>query len=178
MAGVRRALSWGGGGRGWKPMASFGLLSKCAGARVMGVAMVISAWGEGVNVCCAPPPPRRIARRPPKARVKTMLRTGYSRKIFLCGRNARDGCFDGDCSLGGGGWSVCVPLPLVGSHVVRQNTRKNRWPGPRTRPHLPSSLPPPPPCLISKKGTETLRQTYSFFYTRMQQCSPIGYIIG
>jgi hypothetical protein len=54
--------------------------------------------------------------------------------------------------LGGGGWSVCVPLPLIRSLVVRQNARKNCWLGPRTRLHSPHALPPPPPQRqISKK---------------------------
>ncbi len=42
-----------------------------AGARVMGVSMVITAWGEGVNVASsAPPPSRQIVRRPPKTRIE------------------------------------------------------------------------------------------------------------
>ncbi len=41
----------------------------CWNARV-GISVVILAQGEGVNVCRAPPPPSRIARRPPKARIK------------------------------------------------------------------------------------------------------------
>jgi hypothetical protein len=48
------------GGRGWEPAASIGLQGKfCVhGTRVMGVSMVTTAWGEGVNVCLpAPPPP-------------------------------------------------------------------------------------------------------------------------
>jgi hypothetical protein len=40
------------------------------GASMMGVSMVIAAWGEGVNVCLCPPPPHRIAHRSPKMRVK------------------------------------------------------------------------------------------------------------
>jgi hypothetical protein len=55
------------GGRGWKPLASFGL--KCVGVRVWAFRGDLSP-GEGVNVCRAPPSPSRIARRPPKARVK------------------------------------------------------------------------------------------------------------
>jgi hypothetical protein len=38
----------------------------------MGVLMVVTPWGEGVNVCLVPPPPRRIAHCPPKARVTTL----------------------------------------------------------------------------------------------------------
>ncbi len=42
------------GGRGWGPAASTGL--GCVfGARVMGVSVVIAAWGEGVMCACAPP---------------------------------------------------------------------------------------------------------------------------
>jgi hypothetical protein len=52
--------------------------------------------------------------------------------------------FDGDCSLGGGGWSACVPLPLVGLLVDRQNARKNHWLGPRTRPICRARSRPPP----------------------------------
>jgi hypothetical protein len=52
---------------------------------------------------CAPPPPRRIARLPPRTRVKT-LGPGLLRKIYCTFfGSARDGRFCGDCSLGGGG---------------------------------------------------------------------------
>jgi hypothetical protein len=69
--------------------------------------------GEGVNLCLVPPPPHRIARRTPKARVKTMAEawTPKGKYILFC-RSARDGCFDGDCGLGGGGWSAVSPSPL------------------------------------------------------------------
>jgi hypothetical protein len=41
-------------------------------ARVMGVSMVIAAWGEGVNVCLCPPPLHRITCRLPKMRLKML----------------------------------------------------------------------------------------------------------
>ncbi len=64
-----------GGGRGWGLAANTGLLREIymfcvAGEHVMGVSMVIAAWGEGVMCAFVPPPPRRIARRLPKTRVK------------------------------------------------------------------------------------------------------------
>jgi hypothetical protein len=71
----------------------------CAGARVMGVLMVIAACGEGVMYSCAPPPPRRIARLSPETRVRN-VRLDF--QYAIC-RSTRDGCLDGDCSLGGGG---------------------------------------------------------------------------
>jgi hypothetical protein len=37
---------------------------------------------------------------------------------------------------------------------------------------------PRPPCAKSVKKTEILRRTFSFSYTHVRQCSPIGYIIG
>jgi hypothetical protein len=44
-----------GGGHGWGPAASTGL--GCVfGARVMGVSVVIAAWGEGVMCACVPLP--------------------------------------------------------------------------------------------------------------------------
>jgi hypothetical protein len=52
--------------------------------------------------------------------------------------------FDGDCSLGGGGWCARVPLPLVESLIDRQIARKNRWLGPRTRPICRARSRPPP----------------------------------
>jgi hypothetical protein len=143
-------------------MASFGLLSKCVGARVMGVAMVISAGGEGVKFCHAPPSPSSDRSSPAQSARKTVLRTEHLRKIFLCGRNARDGGFDGDCSLGGGGWSACVPLPLARSLVARQNARKSLAGSSDTPPFAARAL-APPPRQISKKGTKTLRRTLVFF---------------
>ncbi len=65
---------------------------------------------------CVPPPPRRIARRPPKTRVK------------------------------------------------------QHWMGPSDTPTLSTRQ--------NSKKTEILRQSFSFSYTRMRQCSPIGYMIG
>jgi hypothetical protein len=35
-----------------------------------------------------------------------------------------------------------------------------------------------PPCAKTVKKTEILRRTFSFSYTRVRQCSPIGYMIG
>ena len=62
----------------------------CWSAR-MGVSVVIIARGEGVNVCCAPPPPSRIARRPPKARIKLCLGLYIQGIRNLCDRGARGG---------------------------------------------------------------------------------------
>ncbi len=36
----------------------------------------------------------------------------------------------------------------------------------------------PPPHAKTVKKTEILRRTFSFSYTRVRQCSPIGYMIG
>jgi hypothetical protein len=44
----------------------------------------------------------------------------------------------------GEGVDVCVPLPLVGSLIVRENARKNAGWVHRTRPHSPRMSPPPP----------------------------------
>ncbi len=41
-------------------------------ARMMGVSMMIAAWGEGVMCACVPPPPRRIALRSPETCVKML----------------------------------------------------------------------------------------------------------
>jgi hypothetical protein len=46
------------------------------GARVLGISMVIAAWGSGLMFACVPPPPRRIARRSPKTRVKNKTLVG------------------------------------------------------------------------------------------------------
>ncbi len=44
----------------------------------------------------------------------------------------------------GEGVGLCVPLPLVGSLVVRQNARKKSLAGSSDTPHLPRALTPPP----------------------------------
>jgi hypothetical protein len=68
--------------------------------REMGVSMVIAAWGEGVNVCLCPPSPSSFAQN---ARKNADWGLDSSGKYVLCCSSARDGRFDGDCSLGGGG---------------------------------------------------------------------------
>jgi hypothetical protein len=74
------------------------------------------------------------------------------------------------------------PLPLDGTLVVRPNARRNRWLGPRTRPHSPRAF-TPPLRQISKKTQKYDRNIEAdlsivFSYTRVRQCSPIGYMIG
>jgi hypothetical protein len=66
--------AWGGGvwlgtcGQHWTSNGNIYVLF--AGARVMGVSMVMAAWGEGVMCAIFPPPPRRIACLSPETRVK------------------------------------------------------------------------------------------------------------
>jgi hypothetical protein len=105
-----------------------------------------------MSVC--PPPPSQIARRPPKARVKLCKGRFIQRIYTLCGRSARDGFFDGDCSLGGGGWCASVPLPLVGSLVVRQTRVKKTLAGSSDTPNLPRALAPPSPRAKLENMTE------------------------
>ncbi len=142
------------GGGAWLGTRAQLRIQTCWSAR-LGVSVVILARGEGVNVCCAPPPPSRIAHCLPKARVK-LCKGRYIQRIYtLCNRSARDGLFDGDCSLGGGGWCACVPLPLVGSLVVCQNARKKTPAGSSDTPNLPHALVPPSPRTKLKNMTET-----------------------
>jgi hypothetical protein len=39
---------------------------------MVGVLMMIAAWGEGVMYACAPPPPGRIACLSPETRVRNV----------------------------------------------------------------------------------------------------------
>ncbi len=89
------------------------------------------------------------------ARPKLCKGRFIQRIYTLCDRSARDGFFDGDCSLGGGGWCACVPLPLVGSLVVRQNARKKTLAGSSDTPNLPCALAPPSPRAKLENMTET-----------------------
>jgi hypothetical protein len=69
-AGARGGGVWlGTGGQLWTSKGNIYVL--CTGARVMGVSMVIAAWGEGVIYAIFPPPPRRIACLSPETRVRT-----------------------------------------------------------------------------------------------------------
>ncbi len=69
----------------------------------MGVLMVITAWGEGVNVCLCPPSPSsdrasiaQSARKHAGARsFKEYMMNDDGARVL--------GVFDGDCSPGGGG---------------------------------------------------------------------------
>jgi hypothetical protein len=88
---------------------------------------------------------------------------------FMC-RSARDGRFGGDCSLEGGGYACHPPPPWRITRCSPKTRAKNRWLGPRTRPHsLHASQ--PPPRANSVKKTEILRRTFNFSYTHMRQCS-------
>jgi hypothetical protein len=61
---------------------------------------------------CVPPPPHQIVRRPPKARVKTLAEAWIPKENMFYAVGAR--VMDVSMVIeawGGGGWSVCAPLP-------------------------------------------------------------------
>ncbi len=69
-AGARGGGAWlGACGQHWTSKGNIYVL--CAGAHVMGVSMVIAAWGEGVIWAIFPPPLHRIACLSLTMRVKT-----------------------------------------------------------------------------------------------------------
>jgi hypothetical protein len=77
------------------------------------------------------------------------------------------------------------PPPPPPRRIARRSPKtraENRWLGLRTRPHSPRAL-TPPPRQISKKTQKYDRNIEAdlslvFSYTRVRQCSPIGYMIG
>jgi hypothetical protein len=81
----------------------------------------------------------------------------------------------------GRGWETVARTGLQWKIYVSERAA-HRWLGLRTRPHTPRAL-TPPPRQISKKTQKYDRNIEAdlslvFSYTRVRQCSPIGYMIG
>ncbi len=73
---------------------------------------------------------------------------------------------------------ACVPPPP--RRIARRSPKmrvKQRWMGFSDTPTLAARV-SAPPCAKTVKKTEILRRIFSFSYTRVRQCSPIGYMIG
>jgi hypothetical protein len=96
---------------------------------------------------------------------------------FMC-RSARDGRFQQWLQPGGRGLMHAVlPPPWTDRWSFAQNACKKQLAGSSDTPPYAARV-PAPPCTKSVKQTEILRRTFSFSYTRVRQCSPIGYMIG
>jgi hypothetical protein len=121
----------------------------------MGVAMVISAWGEGVKFCHAPPPPRRIARRPPKARVKLCLGLNtQGRYFYAVGTRVME------VSMVIAAWGVGVGLLVSPSPSSDRSspakTRVKSLAGSSDTPPFAARALAPPPRQISKKRDKNI----------------------
>ncbi len=142
----------------------------------MGISMVIAAWGEGV-MWAFPPLPRRIARRQPKARVKTLAEAWIPKEnmFYAVGACVMDVSMVIEAWREGVGCHV--PLPLVRSLVVHLNVRKNAGWVHRMRPHLPRAS-PPLPAPNQEKRTEKFGVPLVFPTHVCDSTHPLAYIIG
>jgi hypothetical protein len=124
---------------------------------MMGVLMVIAAWGEGVNECLCPPPPSQIVRLSPKTRVKnTGVWTVKENMLYSVG--ARMLNVSMVIAAWGEGVNVCLcpPSPSSDRFSLAQKACKKCWLGSSDTPPLTARVSAPPRALSEKRDKNIL----------------------